>query len=88
MSLPQYGNEAFRNVSVLATSDLQRLKADEVVAANLITTVVTVGPTGAVGPRGGVAVEGQVVLASTGPLGPGPLMGFYNGTRWNYASLS
>ena len=84
MSLPQYGNEAFKNVSVLATSDLQRLKADEVVAANLITSVVAVGPTGAVGPRGGVAVTGQVVLAATGPLGPGPLMGFYDGAKWNY----
>ena len=86
MSLPQYGNEAFKNVSVLATSDLQRLKAEEIVAANLITSVVAVGPTGATGPRGGPAIAGQVVLASTGPLGPGPLMGFYDGTKWNYFS--
>ena len=87
MSLPQYGNEAFRNVSVLATADLQRLKADEVVAANLITTVVAVGPTGATGPRGTAAIAGQIVLASTGPmLTSGPVMGFYDGTKWNYVS--
>ena len=86
MSLPQYGNEGFKIVSALATSDLQRLKAEEIVAANLVTSVVAVGPTGAVGPRGGVAVAGQIVLASTGPLGPGPLMGFYDGTQWNYFS--
>lgn len=85
---PVNGNSHYGRVRNLATADLQRVKAGDVQATTISVSLTSVGPTGAVGPYGPEVVPGQIVLASTGPLGPGPLLGFYTGSKWVYTSLA
>jgi hypothetical protein len=83
---PIYGNQFFTRVRTLATTELQRVKADDVVATTLTVSLTSVAPTGPTGPYGNAVTPGHLVIAATGPLGAGPVIGFYTGAKWSYTS--
>ena len=95
MSLPIQGNQYFTQVKNVASSDVERVKTD-----NLDTTNASVGgdlklewlqngPTGPTGPNGTAAVAGQLAVSQCNSAGvTGPFISVYTGSAWKNVTLS
>jgi hypothetical protein len=90
MSLPINGNQYFTKVDNIAAQP-QRVAADSL-KCTFFGTTLTTAPTGATGPFNTTPYAGQVVLASTGPVGTGLAGGagiyVYTGSKWVRAALT
>jgi hypothetical protein len=90
MSLPINGNQYFTQVQNVA-SQPQRVAADSL-NCTFFGSSLTTAPTGATGPFATTPYAGQVVLASTGPVGTGTAGGagiyVYTGSKWVRAALT
>ncbi len=91
MSLPINGNQYFTRVENLA-SQPQSIAADSLqctfFGSALSTAPANTGPTG---PFSTIPYAGQVVLASTGPVGGGPNgagIYVYTGSKWLNTTLT
>jgi hypothetical protein len=78
---PVSGNQTF-NTRNVASSEVQRLKADQIQASVVTSTsyvapLVSTAPTGPTGPYNSAPVVGQIVYAATGALGSGAGAGLY-----------
>ena len=90
MSLPINGNQYFTQVENIA-SQPQRVATDSL-QCTFFGSTVTTAPTGPTGPFNTIPYAGQVVLASTGPVGlaggsNGPGIYVYTGSKWLRATL-
>ena len=91
MSLPINGNQYFTRVENLADHP-QRVTADTL-QCTFFGSTLTTAPTGPTGPYNTIPFAGQVVLATTGPVGlaggtAGPGIYVYTGSKWLRASVS
>jgi hypothetical protein len=91
MSLPINGNQYFTQVQNVA-SQPQRVAADSL-QCTFFGSTITTAPTGPTGPFNTIPYAGQVVLASTGPVGsvPGggnPGIYVYTGGKWLQVALT
>jgi hypothetical protein len=90
MSLPINGNQYFTQVQNVA-SQPQRVAADSL-KCTFFGSTITTAPTGPTGPFNTIPYAGQVVLASTGPVGlaggpNGPGIYVYTGSKWLRGTL-
>ncbi len=90
MSLPINGNQYFTKVENIA-SQPQRVAADSL-KSTFFGQALTTAPTGPTGPFNTIPYAGQVVFASTGPVGDtsgmGPGIFVYTGSVWVRSALS
>ena len=90
MSLPINGNQYFTRVENIAANP-QRVTAD-LLQSTFFGQALSTAPTGPTGPFNTTPYAGQVVFASTGPVGDtsgmGPGIYVYTGYQWVRSALA